>query len=277
MTLSLMVNGQLGTTVSCSDRGFQYGDGVFTSTLLKEGVAILLGRHLERLARDCDRLLIPFPGVAVAEDVRKIVGLCRHGVLKIQVTRGSGGRGYRPPEDPHPTRVLGVYPTPHYDSRMGGAGVVVRICRQRLSSSPALAGVKHMNRLEQILARSEWDDPDIFEGLMMNRDGDLIEGTMSNVFVVRGGTLITPKLDQCGVAGVMRGLVLDVAAASDVDVRQQSIGWQDLIAADEIVLTNSVMGVIPVRQVESHRVPLGPVAQALRSLVDEAVAREVWP
>lgn len=270
-----MVNGRFQDWVGSSDRGFHYGDGVFTSAAVRSGRALLLDRHLARLARDCDQLSIPFPGTAtLTEEAHRLCQARIEGVLKIQVTRGPGGRGYRLPDSPMPTRVLSLHPVPRYDSRLCEDGVSVRICDHRLGWNTALAGVKHMNRLEQILARAEWDDDSPEEGLMLDQDGSVVEGTMSNVFLVRRHRLITPLLDRCGVAGVMRGLLLEIASRLGIPVEQRRVKPSEFDDTDEMFLTNAVIGLWPVRRIETIELAVGPLTRRLVGAVDEILARE---
>lgn len=267
MNSECLVNGVATHFVDCLDRGFQYGDGVFTTTPVRHGRPIVLERHMARLARDAARLAIPFPHREIVRDVSALIDEYPEGILKIQVTRGSGGRGYRVPDVPDSTRVISVHPPPHVDPQLTLRGGAVRICHQRLGCNRALAGVKHMNRLEQILARSEWSDADVFEGLMLDYDGNLIEGTMTNVFVVDQGVLTTPLLDRCGVDGVMRSLVLESAAREGYAVCERRIVPDEIKACSEIFLTNSVVGIVPVRRIEKDTFPVGQMTRALQRMV----------
>jgi 4-amino-4-deoxychorismate lyase len=264
-----LVNGRLDNRVEWCDRGFQYGDGVFTTLPIRSGRPILLGRHVARLERDCGRLGIPFD--YSDEVVAEALELCRHqpnGILKIQVTRGPGGRGYRPPEAPRPTRVLSTHNCPDYDPGLWLSGVAVRMCVNRLGCNTALAGIKHMNRLEQILARAEWGADTVHEGLMLDQNGLLIEGTMSNVFLVRGGRLMTPRLDRCGVAGIMRSLIMETARQEGIAIEERAISAAELPTAEEIFLTNSTIGIWPVSRLESACLPVGPLTARLLDLLD---------
>lgn len=275
MEALVLINGRSEQRVSWADRGFQYGDGVFTTLPVRGGHPALLARHIARLARDCDRLSLPFDcAAAVIEEAGRLGRSGSDGILKIQITRGSGGRGYRMPERPAPTRVLALHPPAGYDASIQTRGVRVRICRHRLGWNPALAGIKHTNRLEQILARSEWDDEDVEEGLMLDQGGFLIEGTMSNLFIVQEGRLVTPRIDRCGVAGVMRELVLEIAARLGIPAEQRRLRPADLDRADEVFLTNSVIGLWPVRRVQQRAFSVGSLSQRLASLVADEVGRE---
>lgn len=264
--LMVLVNGQPAASVEVADRGFQYGDGVFTTIAVREGQALLLRRHLARLERDCRRLAIPFPDPEVLRNETRLLCASRpDGVLKIQITRGRGGRGYGLPETASPpTRVLAIHPPPNYPSECSEEGVEVRICRHRLGINPALAGVKHMNRLEQILARAEWPSGEIREGLMLDHEGHVTEGTMTNLFLVSAGGLATPRLDWCGVAGVMRALVMEGAAELGLAVAEERILPERLDRADELFLTNSIIGIWPIRRIESLDYRVGPVTRELR-------------
>ncbi|WP_255210882.1 aminodeoxychorismate lyase [Methylogaea oryzae] len=245
----MLVNGREGLSVPVADRGFQYGDGCFTTLEVRDGAPLFLARHQARLSRDCARLQIPYDCAdQVVSEARSLAEAGRDGVLKIIVTRGAGGRGYRCPDVPQASRILGFYPRPVYPSEWAASGVVVRVCRMRLGNNPALAGIKHMNRLEQVLARSEWSDAEIAEGLLLDAQGWVTEGVMSNVFMVRDGRLETPRLNRCGVAGVMRELVAELAGRMGIAVREGRCRLSRLREADEVFVTNSLIGIWPVRR-----------------------------
>src|SRR6478736_3591515 len=160
-------------------------------------------------------------------------------VMKLLVTRGSAlGRGYALSGRERPMRILLRYAWPAEDPVAQEEGVRVRRASLRLGENPALAGIKHCNRLEQILARREWTDADIADALMFSSSGALVSGTMSNVFLVRGSKILTPRIDRCGVAGEMRELVLELAAAAAMAAEERRLDAADLETADEIFLTN---------------------------------------
>lgn len=260
----VLVNGEPVSVVDVADRGFQYGDGIFTTLAVRQGTPLFLDAHLARLERDGARLFLPVPARTVLiPEVNRLCVLRPDGVLKIQLTRGSGGRGYRCPETPAGTRVLGIHPLPDYSLELHDAGVEVRVCQTRLGINPSLAGIKHMNRLEQILARAEWPLGDIREGLMLDAEGHVTEGTMSNLFLAKGGRLYTPKLDLCGVAGVARGLALAGAGELGIEAEERRLVLDDVYAADEMFLTNSVVGLWPIRRVEAREYPVGPIGRAV--------------
>ena len=242
--------------VPADDRGFAYGDGVFRTVRTDRGRPWLWAEHLAVLQRDCARLGIPLGPEqrrALCRDAAVLAG-GEDGVLRVTVTRGSGPRGYRPPTDPRSRVVLSFLPGP--PAPLPAAAVAVRLCRTPVARSPATAGVKHLGRLEQVLARAEWDDPRWFEGLMEDGAGLLVCGTTSNLFLRRGPVLRTPALDLAGVAGVVRERLLgDDALRTAVGIETVETGCiaaDELRGADELFLTNAVLGVRAVARVDGH-------------------------
>lgn len=265
------VDGAPGRAVPADDRGLHYGDGLFETVAVRRGVPVFWERHMTRLAEGCARLRLPRPDPAVLQ--READALCRDAdaaVLKVVITRGSGGRGYRPPAAPEPRRVLSLHPWPGAVAARAAEGVRVITCRTPLGDSPALAGLKHLNRLEQVLARAEWDDPDIPEGLMADTRGRLVEGTMGNLFAVRAGALVTPPVDRCGVRGIMRGVVMEQAAGRGLAVSEAYLDLPALVRAEEVFLTNSIIGLWPVLAVDGAPVGQGrpgPVTRWLQGVI----------
>jgi 4-amino-4-deoxychorismate lyase len=271
----IRVDGRESRHISALDRGLHYGDGVFTTLAVRSGAPLLLDRHLVRLTGDCQRLGIPCPDSALLrEEALQLARGWDKAVMKLTVTRGEGGRGYRAPEESRATRVLALHPWPEYPDELARNGIAVRVCRLRLGRNPALAGIKHLNRLEQVLARGEWDDPKIQEGVLLDSGGEVIEGVMSNLFWVKDGRLFTPRLDQCGVAGVMRALVLELAARRGLSALESRAPLSAVWEADEVFFTNSVIGLWPVRYLEEQRYSVGPVARCIQGWLDEALHGE---
>lgn len=255
------------------DRGLHYGDGLFETIKVEDGSPEFWDRHLARLAEGCERLGIAAPeGDTLGREAGRLCAGDRRSVLKIIVTRGAGGRGYRPPERPVPTRILSRHPWPDHAPAAWREGVVVRVCTTRLATQPLLAGIKHLNRLEQVMARREWDDPVIGEGLMLDTDGFVVDGTMSNLFIVAGGRLATPDLSLSGVAGVMRAVVLEAAAKLKVPAEVTRLTLDRVRAADEAFLTNSLIRIWPVRELDGKRYRLGGLVRRLAKEV-EAVSK----
>jgi 4-amino-4-deoxychorismate lyase len=264
----ILINGVATDRVDALDRGLHYGDGLFETLAVRAGLPLLWQRHMQRLTAGCERLGIPSPDESLLEqEAAQLCAGVAQGVLKIIVTRGTGGRGYRPPPAPQPTRVVALYPWPDYPPAT--QGIMLRVCATRLAQNPALAGMKHLNRLEQVLARNEWDDPAIVEGVMLDSVGRVISGTMSNLFLVKAGALFTPDVTQCGVAGVMRGLILDVAARLGMTARIGAITLNDVLEADEVFVCNSLVGLWPVRQLAGRRYPHGPFSTRIAAEIRE--------
>ncbi|MEJ2794623.1 aminodeoxychorismate lyase [Iodobacter sp. LRB] len=256
-----LLNGQLQDAISMADRAFQFGDGVFRTMRCTGGAIEFWARHYARLQQDCAALGIICPAESLLlEDFRKLTPV--DAVLKIIITRGETARGYGSPPALAVNRIVQMAALPVYPDDFYQQGVKVRVCTTRASWQPALAGVKHLNRLENVLARREWSDPEIFEGLMLDRDDQIIEGVMSNVLVLSDSILSTPKLDQSGVHGVMCEAVFDAAVQHGWKVEKRVWKLDEIKKADAIWLTNSVMGLLPVSSLcEQHFSP--HTAQAL--------------
>jgi 4-amino-4-deoxychorismate lyase len=268
-----LVNGVEGAALSARDRGLAYGDGVFRTFPLRGGRPLQWNRHYARLASDCSALGIPCPSRAdLVADLSRIGAREPDCAVKIIVTRGSGGRGYAPPAAASPTRIVLSQPLPARPPEWRTEGVRVRICATRAGHQPRLAGIKHLNRLENVLARAEWTDPGIAEGLMLDAAGNVIEGTMSNVFIVERGGLVTPALDAAGVAGVQRERVLEEAAGRGVPATVSAISLARLLAADEIFLVNSLLPLWPVSAVDERIFHRGPVTAQVRGWLDDGDA-----
>jgi 4-amino-4-deoxychorismate lyase len=239
---SILVDGEPRAAISVLDRGLMYGDGVFRTLRLEAGRAVWWDDHLAKLAADCGRLGLACPASELwAADLQRLSAQRPDGVLKLMVTRGIGQRGYQPPQAAQPTRIALLAPLPEWPASLWQEGVTVRVCDLRLGRQPRLAGVKHLNRLENVLARAEWNDPAIREGLLLAEDGRVIGGISSNVFIHDQGELLTPRLDDCGVAGVARARVLQAAAKRGLTVRERDITLDALLAADAVWLTNSLI------------------------------------
>jgi 4-amino-4-deoxychorismate lyase len=249
--MSTWVNGKARTTVDCRDRGLAYGDGLFETMRVRGRRIRLLDLHIERLIEGLRRLNLMAPAAALGQEAAARARQRVDGILKLIVTRGPGGRGYRPTGTERCTRVLSLYPLPTVPG--GSRAVRVRVCRTRMALNPDLAGLKTLNRLESVMARSEWRDERVWEGLMRDTEGTLVSGTMSNLFLRRGATLMTPALDRCGIAGVMRRWVLERAPALRLEVWQGRLPVEALQDAEEVFMTNAVVGVVSVGLIEIGR------------------------
>ncbi|MGQ0428605.1 MAG: aminodeoxychorismate lyase [Gammaproteobacteria bacterium] len=248
----VLVDGRAGGHVDCADRGLNYGDGLFETLAVRDGRARFFDWHCERLEAGARRLALPLPERDLLREEIARASPPGRGVVKLVVTRGSGPRGYRPPPEPRPRRIVTGSPWPERDPSCWTRGVRVRWCRTRLGRNPALAGIKHLNRLEQVLARAEWDDDSIAEGLMMDDRGQVIGGTQTNLFVAEDGGFATPALSECGVAGVMRRAFLGWAAEQGLAVSDRAVPAAELATSDSLLLTNSLVGAWPVREFDGR-------------------------
>lgn len=264
----MLVNGVYSEHIEISDRGFQYGDGLFETIAVINGQPVFLDRHLERLNAGCQRLYIPFPGAKLlTSEVQEISQHSSKAVLKLILTRGSGGRGYRQPDVVQTTRVLSLYSFPDYPDSNKEQGIVARICDTRLGLNPALAGIKHLNRLEQILARAEWTNPSIQEGIMLDINDHVIEGIMTNLFYIKNNTLYTSSLIQSGVTGIMRSIIMMLSSYHDLSVIEHTFTKDELLLADEVFVCNSIIDIWPIKQIENTSFPVGLITRQLQSWV----------
>jgi len=267
-----LINGESGDSLSIHDRGLHYGDGVFETIAVNKGNLLCWDKHYERLQRGCQLLDFTCPAKELLQNEAQLVTTDTKEVLKIILTRGVGGRGYNPPQQITPTRIVANYVWPDYSDEQVKEGVKVRICNFRLGINPKLAGIKHLNRLEQVLARNEWNDSEIAEGLMLDQDDSIIEGTMSNIFAVQGEKLITPDLSQCGIHGIIRQCIIDLAPELDMYVDIRTVKKDDLFASEELFLCNSTIGLWPVREIEGQQINRGSYAIKIRKALIETGA-----
>lgn len=270
----VLIDGQPADTVPVADRGLNYGDGLFETIAVFHGAACLWQPHLERLAEGCRRLGMDMPDAALLDAEAK--QLCRgvaQGVLKVLLTRGAGGRGYWPLPGVQSRRILSLHPWPDYPKTHWTSGIQLRWCDTPLGLNPQLAGIKHCNRLEQVLARSEWDDGDIAEGLMCDVRGQVIAGTMTNVFIVKAGKLYTPKLDQCGVAGIARAQVFAVSENLGLSCEQRDVSREQVMQADALFLSNALIGIWPVARLADKRFSSNDWPHEMMAQVMERVQR----
>jgi 4-amino-4-deoxychorismate lyase len=241
----MLINGVSGDLISIRDRGLLYGDGVFRTLKACGGRALHWPLHYQKLQHDCAALGITCPDFdRLSDELASLLVDHPDAVIKIIVTRGPGLRGYAPSVQTVPTHLWDVSPLPDYPASYTTNGVMLGLCSLRLSHQPRLAGIKHLNRLENVLAAAECTD--FNEGLLLDRDGLVIEGVRSNLFLISRGGLITPELSHCGVAGVERDRVINAARQSGMQVEVRSVRFDELLAADEVFLTNSVFGLWPV-------------------------------
>jgi 4-amino-4-deoxychorismate lyase len=260
-----LVNGQ-STGVDPADRGLAYGDGLFETMAASDGGIRWFDLHLDRLEEGCRRLEIPAPSRSLLAD--EIGAHCpKNGraVVKLIVTRGPGVRGYLPPEPSTPTRVLAISPWPEYPDSYYHDGISARVCQLRLGENAALAGIKHLCRLEQVLAQLELRGYAVQQGLLLDTSGHVAGGTSSNLFAVHGDHLTTPTLARCGIKGVMRRAVLETARTLGIRADERDVTLDEVFAADELFVTNALFGIWPVTDIEGRRFRVGATTRRLMS------------
>ena len=263
---TVLVDGAPTASISALDRGLAFGDGVFRTLAVRAGRPLNWTWHLRRLVADCAALRLVAPAESVLlDELRRVAP--GDATAKVIVTRGVATRGYAIGEG-RPTRIVCAFAPVAHPLEAARDGVRVRRCDLVLSEQPRLAGVKTLNRLENVLARSEWRDPAVAEGLLGDVHGHVIEAVACNVFVVHAGELATPRLARCGVVGAQRERIRSL-----VSVAERDISWDELQRADEVFLTNSLVGAWPVRAFESREWAVGPVTRRVQSLIAEDDAR----
>ncbi len=256
--------------IHLDERGLLYGDGVFETMLLQNGQVRFIDDHLQRLRQGCEQLHILTPENKLLDDeLAQLQQQHREGIIKLIITRGRGGRGYRPSVN-QPTRILQLFASVVAST----GGITVRWCETRWARNSLLAGIKHLNRLEQVMAQSEWNDPQIAEGLMLDTEDELISGTMSNVFMMIDDVLVTPDLRFCGVQGVMRKNVLRYARDMNILVEERAVRSEELRSATEVFVTNTVRGIQPVvtllsLPMEVQQWPIGTITLRLMNKLSE--------
>ena len=249
----MLVNGKSVSHISVEDRGLLYGDGLFETILCEQGQPVLFDEHIRRLQKGCKKLHICIPDKDLIHSELLECAQQSNCVIKIIITRGVRPRGYQyDPNDQTSTRVvyrneLTDIPLQYYSS-----GIRLHLCRHRLPDNVELAGLKHLNRLDQVIASSEWTQ-EFEEGITLDQRDYVIEGTMSNVFFESEGKWITPKLDSAGVEGIMRNFILQNASEFSMQCEQSTVTLQQLDNADAIFVCNSVIGVWPVKEFHSKK------------------------
>ena len=270
---SYLINGSFDQAISVFDRGFSYGDGVFRTMKIHNGLPASWPFHYQKLVADCAAIGIVCPSAELLMgDLQKLFekelfseDLTQ--VAKIIITRGEGERGYAPPTITVPTRAVIKSKLPHYAESNYDKGVQLHVCDIRLAAQPKLAGIKHLNRLENVLARMEWREDAIFDGLLLDQSGNVIECTMSNIFVRSGSELATPDLSLCGVSGITRQRILGLGGVLGLNVVVQTLTLEQLLQADEVIICNSLFSVFQVTKINNRTWPQQNLAVKIRAVV----------
>lgn len=262
---AIIINGQVDEHVSSLDRGLLYGDGLFETIAVRQGQPRFWDDHLQRLQRGCRILGLACPdGALLGREVGQLVGTDRECVIKVIVTRGVGERGYRPGQH-LPTRIIQKFPWPDFPAGFTESGIDVTLCDFRLSQQSRLAQIKHLNRLEQVLARSEWKD-EYQEGLVCDTKDNIIEATASNVFFEINDKLITPDLRLCGVAGVLREQVINYCHHHDIELTIRDFSLEEAVSIEAMFVCNCIAGIWPVRRFNTAQLSRSAVIERLMSV-----------
>ena len=265
--IQAFVNGAASASISLLDRGLSYGDGVFRTMPVHKGLPASWQLHYQKLNHDCNALKIQCPDEqTLLQDIQASFAGA-DGVAKIIVTRGEAARGYPYPADLTPNRIVIKTDLPAYPKSRFEQGVNLHLCTLRLAHQPLLAGIKHLNRLENVLARSEWADPSIADGVLLDGNDSVIECTMSNIFARYGNQVLTPRLNLCGVSGVTRERIISQLPLLNLSVSEETLPLSQLMQADEILICNSLFGVWQVTQFNGKAWPKQPLADNLNLLL----------
>ncbi len=237
-------------TVAINDRGLAFGDGVFTTAKITKGKIEYFNLHMARLKRSCEQLAIcPVDWRAVSNEMLNAAMHCKHGCLKVTITAGRGERGYSRPDALTPTIIINVSPLPKHYEDWQNNGIKLACSNIKLGINPVLAGIKHLNRLEQVLIRNELDQIDADEVLVFDINGKLVECNTANVFWHKNGQWFTPKLDSNGVEGIIRQRLLELLPC----VKEVSIKETELTGMDAMFITNALLTLAPVeRYLDTH-------------------------
>ena len=265
--IDCLVNGEISTIVPISNRGLSYADGLFETLVVHNARPLRWQAHMDRLRTGCERLGIAMPPQAVLlREVQTVSAGAGDAVVKIILTRDGLERGYMPAADATTTRIVTLHPFPEGIEELSRKGVEAVTCELRLAIQPALGGIKRLNRLEQVLASAEVRDRGVAEGIMLDREDHIISAISANIFLVAEERLLTPRLDRCGVRGVLRGQIL---AGFAPRCEQRRILVDMLDEADEVFICNSVRGIVPVTAIDRHRYSIGPVTRELQAWLQE--------
>jgi 4-amino-4-deoxychorismate lyase len=229
-------------TPSSTDRSFQYGDGLFTTIRVKGGKAMLWDLHLQRLVSGANALQIhSFDTDELTAQVQQAISAPDQ-VIKVLISRGQAGRGYSPQGIASPCCYISTAALPDYRNWQQ-QGICLGVADFKLAQQPALAGLKHNNRLEQVLIKAELAERDVDELVVLDQSDAVIEVSAANLMFCRNGQWYTPALDQAGVKGVMRQHLM-----AHLLVTEGNFGLADLQQADALLICNALMGVVPVKQ-----------------------------
>lgn len=260
--LECLVNGELSNQVPATDRGLQFGDGLFETIAVMGGQPRFWQGHMDRLSAGCERLGLPVtPQAVLLRELKTVSAGNSSCLVRIIITRGGSGLDFAPGHPAAANRIVSSHPWPMQEKDFATLGIRARVCDLRLGIQPVLGGIRHLNRLEQVMARAEWEDSNIQEGILLDREDHIISGVSANIFLVYSGRLLTPRLDRCGVRGVMRGAILNAFRPL---CEQRRLLLDMLPEAEEIFICDSVSGVLPVTRVDHWEYTIGPLTREVQ-------------
>lgn len=265
LSKTTLINGVPADFLNINDRAIHYGDGLFETILCENNRLLYWKQHYHRLQASAVKLKMHCPDeLLLLDDIKgllKDIDNSDNNIfsIKIIISRGNGERGYQFQKGNNVTRVVMLSALdPDCSSLITGSLVSgdLYVCEQQVSINENLAGLKHLNRLENVLARNEWRtspaNNKIIDGLMLNANHHVIEGSMSNLFMVKGNQLITPSLKQSGINGIMRDVIIDIARKKKIDTSIVKPSLEDCYAMDECFITNSLIGMKAINNIADH-------------------------
>lgn len=264
-----LVNGEISNLVETTNRGLNYGDGLFETLLVQNGRPRRWQAHMDRLGIGCERLGLSIPPQSILlREVQTVSAGLVDAVVKIIISRGGAARTYMPQEDVNCVRIVSAHPYPRGIAKLARKGVRARICDLRLAIQPALGGIKHLNRLEQVLASAELRNTGADEGILLDREDHVVCAVSANLFLVMEDRLLTPRLDLCGVRGVIRAHIL---ANFSARCEQRRVTLDMLHEADEVFICNTVKGIVPVTAIDDREFRIGLVTREMQTWLTEGI------
>jgi len=266
MTPIVLINGAQQSKISIFNRNIQFGDGLFETCVVENKKILFWVNHFARLNRGCEQLKISKVSESVwLSDVKKALSLCSYDrcVVKLILSRGESLRGYGFKDDIKPVRAVIVS---ELQKVTLNNSFCLEYCQSGYDSNPKLAGIKHCNRLEQVLARAGLKSD---EGIMLDENHNVISVTQGNIYAIHGNTLITPKLDKCGVEGTRRAVILDLAKLLGIKVKVDTLSVKELGQADEVFISNSIIGIQSISKIDGISFGESPITKKIKDAFTE--------
>ncbi len=245
----VLINGKKQSKLSVFDRSVQFGDGLFETCVVKDRKILFWSEHFSRLERGRKKLKINEVGSGQwLKDIAKAISISKldNAVVKIILSRGESLRGYGFDEKITPTRIVIISSLPEKVPDE----YALTLCKSGYATNQILSGIKHCNRLEQVLARS---DMSADECIMLDENGHVISTTQANIFAIKSNVILTPALDECGIEGTRREVILKIARELGMQVDVCSLSVSELLESDEVFIANSVIGIKSVSKINQQQ------------------------